>query len=151
MNNNFCFNCDHSNHWIRDCFYWFYFYKVTFQCDEDSVKAQSFQEQEWDQKWLWSHARSQSTHAFKNNDDEVASHADSSESKSEHFKKHQKNWTDFLSNVIQNESLLLLSHTESTLSELRKSLTCESKFHSHVKSFAVTVYSSDLTLIQWLI
>ena len=88
MNNNFCFNCDHFDHQTRDCSYQFYLYRVTFWCDKDSIKAQSLQEWEWDQKWSQSHARSQLMHAFKNSDDEAASHADSSESESEHFKKH---------------------------------------------------------------
>ena len=148
MNNNLCFNCDHSDHQIRDCSYWFYFYRVTFQHDKDSVKAQSFQEQEQDQKQLWFHARFQSTHAFKNSNNEAVSHTDSSESESEHFKKCQKNWTDSLSNMIQNESLLLFLHTKSTLSELRKSLTHESKSHCCIKSFTAVIYSSNLTLIQ---
>ena len=151
MNNNLCFNCDHFNHQTRDCSYQFYLYRVTSWCDKDSVKAQSLWEQEQDQKQLQSHARSQSTHAFKNSNNEAVSHTDSFESESEHFKKHQKNWMSSLSNVIWNESLLLLLHTESTLSESRKSLTCESKSHHHVKSLTVIIYSSDLTFIQWLI
>ena len=148
MNNNFCFNCDHSDHWTRNCSYWFYLYRVTFQCDEDSVKTQSLQEQEWDQKWLWSHARFQLMHAFKNNDNEAVSHTDSSESESEHSEKCWKNWMSFLLIMIWNESFLLFLHTESTLFKSRKSLTHESKSHHHVKSFTVTVYLSDLTLIQ---
>ena len=88
MNNNFCFNCDHSDYWTRDCSYHFYFYKITFWCDKDSVKAQSLQEWEQDQKWSQSHARFQSTHAFKNNDDEAVNHTDSSKSESEHSEKH---------------------------------------------------------------
>ena len=151
MNNNLCFNCDHSDHQTRDCSYWFYFYRVTLWLDKDSVKAQSLQEQEQDQKQSQFHARSQSTHAFKNNNNEIVSHADNSESKSEHFKKHQKNWTDFLSNMIWDESLLLFLHTESTLFRLRKSLIHELKSHCHVKSLAAVIYLSDLTLIQWLI
>ena len=87
MNNNFCFNCDYSDYWTRDCSYWFYLYRVTFQCDKNSVKAQSFQEWEQDQKWLQFHAKSQLMCAFKNNNDEAVSHTDNSESKSKHSKK----------------------------------------------------------------
>ena len=151
MNNNFCFNCDHFDHQTRDCSYWFYLYRIIFWFDKDSVKTQLLWEWEWDQKWFWSHARSQLMCAFKNSDDEAVSHADSSESESEHSEKCWKNWTSFLSNVIWDESLLLLLHTESTLFELRKSLTCELKSHCHVKSSAAAVYLLNLTLIQWLI
>ena len=151
MNNNLCFNCDHSDHWTRDCSYWFYFYRVILWHDKDSVKAQSLQEQEWDQKQFQSHAKSQLMHAFKNNNNEAVSHTNSFESESEHSEKCWKNWTSFLSNVIQDRNFLLLLHTESILSELRKSLTCESKSHHHVKNFTAAIYLLNLTLIQWLI
>ena len=87
MNNNLCFNYDHSDHWIRNCSYWFYLYKITSQCDKDSVKAQSLWEQEQNQKQSQSHARFQLMHVFKNNNDEAVSHADNSESKFEHSEK----------------------------------------------------------------
>jgi hypothetical protein len=114
---------------------------------KDSVKAQSFKSKSEIKSDLWSHARSQLICAFKNSDNEAVSHADSSESKSEFSEKYWKNWIELSVKCDWNRSLLLLLHTESTLSELRKSLTCELKSHYHVKSSAAAVYLSDLTLI----
>jgi hypothetical protein len=85
---------------------------------------------------------------FKNNNDEAINHTNSSESKSKLSEKHWKNWTDSLSNIIQNKNFLLFLHTKSALFRSRKSLTCELKSHYCVKSFVAVIYSSNLTLIQ---
>src|SRR5256886_1312890 len=91
MNNNLCFNCGHSGHRTRDCSYRFYPYRVTPRRDKDPAKAQPLREPERGQKRPRPHARSQPTRASKDSDDEAASHADSSESESEHSEKRRKN------------------------------------------------------------